>query len=278
MEICHTVADIRKTVAQYRGAHETVGLVATMGALHDGHLALVRQAKSQNARVVATIFVNPTQFGDKADLTAYPSDTANDITLLQAAGVDALFLPNVETMYPEGDETIVETIKLANMLHGKVRPGHFRGVTTVVARLFNITLPDAAYFGEKDYQQLQVVRRMAADLDIPIEVVGCPTIREEDGLAMSSRNLLLSDRSRIHAPVLAEVMGDLRSGLLEGAAMSDLRAEAEARIMAAGFNSIDYIELRDGADLSLLDRTRPDARLFAAAWLAGVRLIDNIAV
>jgi pantoate--beta-alanine ligase len=206
MKICHTVAEIRKTVASYHAAGESVGLVTTMGALHAGHLALMRAAQKDHDRVIATIFVNPSQFGEVADLAHYPSDDARDIDLLQGEQVDALFLPDVETIYPNGDETIVETTTLANMLHGKTRPGHFRGVATVVARLFNITQPDAAYFGEKDYQQLQVIRRMASDLHFPITIHGVPTVREADGLAMSSRNVRLNAQDRKAALVLSAAL------------------------------------------------------------------------
>ncbi|MEP4639918.1 MAG: pantoate--beta-alanine ligase, partial [Yoonia sp.] len=167
---------------------------------------------------------------------------------------------------------------LTDMLCGAHRPGHFDGVATVVSKLFLQTSADKAFFGEKDYQQLQIVRRMAADLDIPIEVVGCPTIREEDGLAMSSRNLLISDRARVKAPALAEVMNELRTALLAGGRMSDLLEDAKAKIVNAGFNEVEYLDLRDGTDLGLLDQPAEGSRLFAAAWLAGVRLIDNIAV
>ena len=186
----------------FRRAGESVGLVTTMGALHEGHLTLMRRARQVHDRVVATIFVNPTQCGQVADLAHYPSDDARDIDMLRDLGVDALFLPEVDVIYPPGDETIVETTHLANMLHGRIRPGHFRGVATVVARLFNICLPDAAYFGEKDYQQLQVIKRMVRDLHFPLSVMGVPTVREADGLAMSSRNVRLTPEARAAAVVL----------------------------------------------------------------------------
>lgn len=206
MKICPTISDIRSAVALYRQAGERVGLVTTMGALHEGHLALIRAARAENDRVVATIFVNPTQFGEVADLAHYPSDDINDISLLEAEKVDALFLPEVEFIYPPGDETIVETTHLANMLHGKVRPGHFRGVATVVARLFNICTPDAAFFGEKDYQQLQVIRKMVRDLHFPLQIRSVPTVREPSGLAMSSRNQRLSPEDRAAAVVLNQAL------------------------------------------------------------------------
>ncbi len=269
---------LRETTAQWRKAVETIGVVPTMGALHQGHLSLARAARERCDRVIVTIFVNPKQFNDPDDLKNYPRTEDDDARKLESIGVDLIYVPDPDLIYPDGFATNVSVAGLTDMLCGAARPGHFDGVATVVAKLFTQTSADFAFFGEKDYQQLQIVRRMAADLDLNLDVVGCPTIREEDGLAMSSRNLLLSDRSRVYAPVLAEVMEDIRRKLGEGAAMSSLVEEAQSRILAAGFNEIDYLELRDGADLSLLDRPKPGARLFAAAWLAGVRLIDNIAV
>lgn len=203
MQVCRTVAECRDVLAVYRQASETIGLVPTMGFLHEGHMALVAEAKTRADRVVTTIFVNPTQFGEAADLDAYPRDEARDLEMLEAAGVDVVLIPDVADVYPESDETIVETTRMANMLHGKVRPGHFRGVTTVVARLFNFTQPDIACFGEKDYQQLQVIKRMTRDLAFPIEIIGVPIVREADGLAMSSRNVRLSPEDRAAALVLS---------------------------------------------------------------------------
>lgn len=223
MEICASVEEIRSVVKSYRLAGESVGLVTTMGALHEGHLTLMRRARADHDRVVATIFVNPTQFGEVADLAHYPSDDARDIGLLEAEGIDALFLPKVDTIYPPGDQTIVETVELANKLHGKVRPGHFRGVATVVARLFNICLPDAAYFGEKDYQQLQVIRRMVRDLHFPLIVHGVPTVREADGLAMSSRNQRLAPEDRLAAVILNQSLDEAEKLAGKGATIEDLR-------------------------------------------------------
>lgn len=203
MHITKTVSDIRSLVRDWKAQGLRVALVPTMGFLHEGHLSLVRAAQAQADRVVTTIFVNPTQFGDASDLDAYPRDEARDLDMLRAEGVHAVFLPDVETIYPEGDETIVETTRMANMLHGLVRPGHFRGVTTVVARLFNIVGADLACFGEKDYQQLTIIKRMVADLHMPITIHGVPTVREADGLAMSSRNVRLSPQDRAAAVVLS---------------------------------------------------------------------------
>ena len=276
--IKRTLADLRAQTAIWRKAGDSIGVVPTMGALHQGHLSLARAAREKCDRVIVTIFVNPKQFNNPDDLDSYPRTEEDDARKLESIGVDLIYVPDPDQIYPDGFATTVTVAGLTDMLCGATRPGHFDGVATVVPKLFLQTSADFAFFGEKDYQQLQVVRRLAADLDIPIEVIGCPTIREEDGLAMSSRNLLLSDRSRIKAPMLAEVMEDMRTQLLDGATMGDIAEDAKARVLAAGFTGIDYLELRDGDDLTLLDCKRPDARLFAAAWLAGVRLIDNIAI
>lgn len=273
-----SLAGLRQQTALWCKADETIGVVPTMGALHQGHLSLARAAREKCDRVIVTIFVNPKQFNDPDDLKNYPRTENDDARKLESIGVDLIYVPEPDQIYPDGFATTVSVSGLTDMLCGESRPGHFNGVATVVSKLFTQSSADFAFFGEKDYQQLQIVRRMACDLDIPIEVVGCPTIREEDGLAMSSRNLLLSDRARVFAPILAEVMEDMCEKLRDGATMTNILPDAKARIMAAGFHDVDYLELRDGADLSLLDQSRPDTRLFAAAWLAGVRLIDNMAV
>ncbi len=226
MKVCRAIADYRSEIATYRAAGESVGLVTTMGALHAGHMALVERASAENDRVVTTIFVNPTQFGQAADLERYPRPEAQDIDMFAAAGVDAVLIPTVDEMYPAGDETIVETTRLANMLHGLVRPGHFRGVATVVTKLLNIAMADRAYFGEKDYQQLAVIRRLARDLHMPVGIVGVPTVREPDGLAMSSRNVRLSSRHRREAVALNACLD--RAEMLVGGSstVADLRSDA----------------------------------------------------
>ena len=200
MQICRTIAEIRAAVADMRTAG-TVGLVTTMGALHAGHMALIKAA-SAHPNVVATIFVNPSQFGNSSDLDSYPRTQDADLAMLKQAGVTAVFIPSVGEIYPNGDETIVETTNLAHMLHGLTRPGHYRGVATVVTKLFNIIGADAAYFGEKDYQQLAVIRTMVRDLHTPVAIHGVPTVRETDGLAMSSRNVRLTPADRSAAPIL----------------------------------------------------------------------------
>ena len=231
MQICRTVADIRAAVAQYRRDGATIGLVTTMGALHAGHMQLVAEAKGTHDRVIATIFVNPTQFGNPADLESYPRTEAADLAMLEAAGVSAAFIPQVSEIYPAGDETIVETTRLANMLHGLVRPGHFRGVATVVCKLFNIIQADAAYFGEKDYQQLQVIRRMVRDLHMPVQIFGVATVREADGLAMSSRNVRLTPMDRATAVCLSRALDAAEKAAGAGASVAEIDDVSEPGIV-----------------------------------------------
>ncbi|WP_121630160.1 pantoate--beta-alanine ligase [Tropicibacter alexandrii] len=278
-EIVRSKAVLRDKVLAWKRAGEVVGVVPTMGALHEGHLSLVEAAQGCD-RVIVTIFVNPKQFNNPSDLANYPRTEEDDARKLARFRVDVLYVPGPEEIYPDGFATSVSVSGLTDMLCGAHRPGHFDGVATVVTKLFTQTGADRAFFGEKDYQQLQVVRRLAADLDLGVEVVGCPTIREEDGLAMSSRNLLLSDRARVKAPALFTAMEAMAEGLRAGGDASDLRAEAERRLLANGFTEVDYLDLRATDGLRALERLEDGvpARLLAAAWLAGVRLIDNIAV
>ncbi|MFY0620622.1 MAG: pantoate--beta-alanine ligase [Pelagimonas sp.] len=278
VEILRTKAELRARVAEWKAQGARVGVVPTMGALHQGHLSLVSAAGEACERVIVTIFVNPKQFNRPEDLENYPRTEEDDARKLAGYPADVIYVPDPDQIYPDGFATNVSISGLTEVLCGAHRPGHFDGVATVVTKLFTQTCADMAFFGEKDFQQLQVVKRLAADLDLMIEVVGCPTIREEDGLAMSSRNLLLSDRSRIKAPVLNEAMEEMAEGLRQGGQASDLRAKAESRLTAAGFGEIEYIDLRACDDLSVLETPERPARLLAAAWLAGVRLIDNIAV
>lgn len=261
---------------QMNGAR--IGVVPTMGALHDGHLSLVAAAKAVCDHVIVTIFVNPRQFTSQDDLAAYPRTEAEDARKLARFDVDAIYCPDVAQIYPSGFATTVSVAGLTEVMDGVHRPGHFDGVATVVTKLFTQTSATDAFFGEKDYQQLQVVTRLAQDLDLQVAVHGCPTIREIDGLAMSSRNLLLSDRARTRAPVLHEEMERIAEGLHRHADFETMRDAALDRLDKAGFGRVDYLDLRAADDLRLLDKPTRPARLFAAAWLAGVRLIDNIAV
>jgi pantoate--beta-alanine ligase len=246
MQICRTVSDIRAAVAGFRAEGAGVGLVPTMGALHAGHMALVSAARAAHDRVVATIFVNPAQFGQAADLDTYPRTEARDLEQLDTAGVDAVLIPEVAEIYPAGDETVVETTRLANILHGAVRPGHFRGVTTVVAKLFNICQPDAAYFGEKDYQQLHVIRRMVRDLHMPVTIRGVPTVRDTDGLALSSRNARLSRADRAAAPVLARALDAAQaSGAATAEALDQVIRNTLATEPRATLTGLDIVRLPD---------------------------------
>ncbi len=276
--ILRRLPDLRALTAPWQRAGDRIGVVPTMGALHDGHLSLVAAAKDRCDRVIVTIFVNPKQFNNPSDLENYPRTEEDDARKLARFAVDALWVPDGAQMYPEGFATTVSVAGLTDVMEGAHRPGHFDGVATVVTKLFTQTSATDAFFGEKDFQQLLVVRRMAEDLDLPVTVHPCPTIRDIDGLALSSRNLLLSDRARTRAPRLYEELQTIAAGLAEGHGMADLRETARARLLKSGFASLDYLTLCAQSDLSELDRPDRPARLFAAAHLAGIRLIDNIAV
>jgi pantoate--beta-alanine ligase len=276
--VARTVAGLRQAVGGWRAKGERVGLVPTMGALHRGHLALVEAARGQCERVVASLFVNPKQFGPREDFAAYPRDEAADLAKFREAGVDLVFAPSVEEMYPPGLAINIRVAGISEVLEGAHRPGHFDGVATVVAKLLLQCLPDAAFFGEKDYQQLMVVRRLVRDLDIPVRIEGVPTVREPDGLALSSRNVYLSLEERRVAPRLYRVLNDTAAVLRE-------RPDAAVPALAGGISALDgagfvtdYLELRDAADLSPMITLDRPARLLAAARLGRTRLIDNIAV
>ena len=275
LQIVRTVADLRAAVSQYRRGSASVGLVPTMGALHDGHLTLVRSAKLDNARVIATIFVNPKQFGPTEDLARYPRDEAADVAMLRELGTDLLFAPDVAEMYPEGFSASIAVGGLTQHLEGVSRPNFFTGVATVVAKLLLQALPDRAYFGEKDFQQLQVVRRMVRDLNIPVAIVAVPTIREADGLAMSSRNRYLSPAQRRIAGALPQVMHDTVAELRSGLVASPILANAKGRLHKAGFDRVDYLELCDETTLQPIPIARAPSRVFVAAYVGATRLIDN---
>ncbi|MEM7225738.1 MAG: pantoate--beta-alanine ligase [Pseudomonadota bacterium] len=276
--VVRTIPELRAAVAGWRTKGYSIGLVPTMGALHAGHLALARQARRDCERVIATIFVNPTQFNRADDLDSYPRDEATDLAHLAEEATDLVFAPEAPEVYPAGYQTKVALSALTQCLCGVSRPGHMDGVATVVAKLFNQSLPDRAYFGEKDYQQLLIVRQMARDLDIPVEVVAVPTVREADGLALSSRNQLIDPAQRPRAGEIYRVLGDLAKRLAAGVPAASALDAGRARLKDAGFDPIDYLELRAADDLALLERAERPARVFAAAWLGSVRLIDNMAV
>lgn len=278
LPIIRTVQHLRDAVASWRKQGLRVGLVPTMGALHEGHLSLVRTAKEKCDRVVATLFVNPRQFAPHEDFERYPRDEAGDSALLASAGCDLLYAPERAVMYPDGFSTNVIVSDVSTPLEGEFRPHFFGGVATVVTKLLLQSLPDAAFFGEKDYQQLQVIKRMTRDLDIPVAIEGCATVREHDGLAMSSRNAYLNADERRIAARLNHIMHDAIKAVRAGQPVADAEADAARHVIAAGFGSVDYIAIRDAETLApITDLSRP-TRILAAAWLGKTRLIDNMAV
>lgn len=274
-----TVVELRSAIASWRRSGETVALVPTMGALHAGHLSLLELAHARCQRIVVSLFINPTQFGPKEDYAAYPRDEAADAAKLAAAGADLLYAPAVSEMYPEGFATQVTVRRLTEHLCGPYRPGHFEGVATVVTKLLLQSLPDVAVFGEKDWQQLQVIRRLARDLDIPVAIAGAPTVREADGLAMSSRNAYLSPSERAIAASLNRGLRELAQAVARGEPCRAAEEHALRVLLENGFTSVDYVTVADAETLQPIERIgkRP-ARAFAAAWLRRTRLIDNVAI
>jgi pantoate--beta-alanine ligase len=275
MEQARTIAELHAGCRTLRDECGALALVPTMGALHNGHRALVREAAANGTAVVASIFVNPLQFGANEDLSRYPRDEAGDLAALEASGCQLVWLPDVATMYPAGDATTIDVAGPAEQWEGTARPGHFRGVATVCAKLFGQVRPDRAYFGEKDWQQLQVVHRLVADLHLPLEIIGVPTVREPDGLALSSRNRFLTEQERATAPLLYGVLNALARALATGSQADAALADARAELRNAGF-AIDYLALVDGVTMRTLQMVRPGSRLIAAARLGSVRLIDNL--
>ncbi len=278
LAIVQTLQELREVVASWRREHARIAVAPTMGALHDGHLSLVRAALAQADRVVVTIFINPKQFNNTADLANYPRTFESDVEKLTAAGAHLLYAPDATQIYPQGFATTISVRGVSEGLCGAFRPGHFDGVATIVAKLFLQTGADLAFFGEKDFQQLQVVRRMASDLNIPIQVISCPTVREPDGLAMSSRNARLTPAERRAAPKLAATLSSIAERISAGYAVHTAIAEGAATILAAGFRDVEYLELRADEDLQPLQVLDRSARLLVAAWLGDTRLIDNVKV
>jgi pantoate--beta-alanine ligase len=276
IEVVRSIAALRAEVAAWRREGLRVGLVPTMGALHAGHLSLVRRALVECQRCVVTIFVNPKQFGPNEDFASYPRQESADAARLEAVGANLLFAPRMEEIYPPGFATSVSVAGLTEHLCGPHRPGHFTGVATVVTKLLMQAQPDIAVFGEKDFQQLQVIRRLARDLDIPARIIGAPTIRESDGLAMSSRNVNLTPAERAAAPALYRTLSELAPALAGGAPSAGPLARGHEALLAAGFTRIDYLELCDPGTLAPVAAAERPARLFAAAWLGRTRLIDNV--
>jgi pantoate--beta-alanine ligase len=278
LPIVRSVAALRARVADWRALGDRIAFVPTMGALHEGHLSLVRLARTRADRVVASLFVNPTQFGPNEDFEAYPRDEAADASALAGVGCDLLYAPSVAEMYPPGASTAVTVAGVSEPLDGAARPGHFTGVATVVTKLLNQVRPDLAVFGEKDYQQLQVIRRLVADLDMPVEIVGGPTARADDGLALSSRNAYLTPDQRRVAPWLADTLTAGLKRLRAGEPVVAVEAWAVAHLISRGFDGIDYVEARAPGSLARLGPGPAvgPIRLLAAARLGRTRLIDNI--
>lgn len=274
-----TIAEVRAELGPVRRAGRCIGFVPTMGALHDGHVSLVQAARRDCAHVVVSIFVNPTQFGPGEDLANYPRTLEEDLRACEQAGTDLVFAPAASEMYRPDAVTTVRVGKLSEPLCGAFRPGHFDGVATVVAKLFNVVMPDRAYFGEKDYQQLVVIRQMVRDLDLPIEIVGCPTVREAGGLAMSSRNRYLSVEQRHQAlslyQALTEAQQAVKAGTRNVAMLCDM---IRRRILAAGPARIDYVSIVEAASLQALETVDRAARVCVAVRIGGCRLIDNMPV
>ena len=274
--VVRTIADLRAAATNWRKRGDSIGLVPTMGALHDGHMSLVARSRADNKRTIATLFVNPTQFGPTEDLSAYPRDENADLAMLQDARVDALYAPSVTEMYPAGFATTVAVTGLTDYLDGPHRPGHFAGVATVVSKLLLQAAPDRAYFGEKDFQQLQVIRRLAADLDIPVQIVGVPTVRDVDDLALSSRNRYLTKEERAQAAALPRALKQIAERLRrDPETVAKHIAWGHRQLEDAGFQKIDHVDVCDEGTLKPVTRITSPSRVFAAAWLGRTRLIDN---
>lgn len=278
MQIIRDIAALRHAVAALQQGGKSVALVPTMGALHAGHLSLVKMGQRVADHVVVSIFVNPTQFGPNEDFAAYPRDEARDAALLAETGVASLWAPDVSVMYPEGHGTHIEVAELGSDYCGAARPGHFDGVATVVAKLFNQVRADVAIFGEKDWQQLAIIRRMARDLDFAVDILGAPIARDSDGLALSSRNAYLSPAQRAAATAFPDALKAAVAAIAGGADVAETLRGAQAAIVAGGFDSVDYVALADADSLQRLNEFRAPARLLAAARSGKTRLIDNYPV
>ncbi len=276
MKVLRGAAAIAALSARWRARGQSIGFVPTMGALHAGHRSLIERARRENDRVIVSIFVNPLQFGPAEDFARYPRSFSKDRRFCAKAGVDALYHPGVDEMYPPGFQTRVELPALSEKLCGKFRPGHFQGVATVVLKLFEQARPDRAYFGEKDFQQLVVIRRMARDLALGVRIVGCPTVREKDGLALSSRNAGLTPRQRSEAPALYRALRLGLTAIKQGASLSQARSMMRRRLQEIPGARIDYAEIVDPDTLEAPRRTDGRLRALAAIRLGKTRLIDNI--
>jgi pantoate--beta-alanine ligase len=278
IEIVRTISGLRRKISSWRQDNFSIGLVPTMGALHDGHFSLVKQSINTTDKTIATLFVNPKQFGLNEDLTIYPRDEAGDAEALDALGVDLLFAPSLMEMYPIDFATEISVPGIGDVMEGAFRPGFFIGVVTVVAKLLIQSLPDRAFFGEKDLQQLYIIRKMVTDLDIPVEIVGCPIIRESDGLALSSRNVYLSADERVYATELYRVLNQILQSALIGKQISVLVKDAKTRLLNSGFSKVDYLAVCNTQNFKEVDYLTRPAHVLGAAWVGETRLIDNIQI
>ncbi|HEY0043080.1 MAG TPA: pantoate--beta-alanine ligase [Allosphingosinicella sp.] len=278
MQTVRDLDALRDAVSAIRADGGTIAFVPTMGALHAGHMALVAEGRRRASHVVASIFVNPTQFGPNEDLSTYPRREAGDAKMLDEEGCAILWAPDVGVMYPEGFASSISVGGVSEGLDGDARPGHFSGVATVVLKLLNQVRPDVALFGEKDFQQLAVIRRMVRDLDVPVEIAGVPTQRDADGLALSSRNAYLTDEERRSARALPRALGEAAGAIQQGTDVAQALGVARERLLKAGFEAVDYVALRDAETLAPVETLDRPARLLAAAKIGRTRLIDNLAV
>ena len=274
--VVRTVRELRTIVSQWRTSGQRIALVPTMGALHDGHLSLVDMAQTMSDRIIVSIFVNPTQFGPNEDFDHYPRDENQDLAKLSSTATDILFAPSRSEMYGSGFATNIHVANVSEGLCGAVRPGHFDGVATIVSKLLLQATPDVAVFGEKDYQQLLVIKRLVEDLDIPTRILGAPIIREADGLAMSSRNRYLTVPQRQIAVQLSKTLHDLIANLSAGVSAKEATERARANLLKVGFESVDYVEIRDADSLQPWTGDLQNGRVLAAAHLGSTRLIDNM--
>jgi pantoate--beta-alanine ligase len=278
IEIVRTISELRSKVSSWRKNGFSIGLVPTMGALHDGHFSLVKHSINTTDKTITTLFVNPKQFGLNEDLTIYPRDEAGDAEALDALGFDLLFTPSLMEMYPIDFATEISVPGIGDVMEGAFRPGFFIGVVTVVAKLLIQSLPDRAFFGEKDLQQLYIIRKMVTDLDIPVEIVGCPIIRESDGLALSSRNVYLSADERLYATELYKVLNEISQRALNGKQISILVKDAKTRLLNSGFLKVDYLSVCNTQNFQQMDYLVKPAYVLGAAWAGETRLIDNIQI
>jgi pantoate--beta-alanine ligase len=279
MDIIRNIPEMKKKVSEWKKEGYSVGFVPTMGYLHNGHKSLIKKAAAENDKVVVSVFVNPKQFDNPEDLGTYPSNLQGDIDLATAGGGDLIFAPTADEMYPNGFATLVDIEGLDKELCGATRPGHFRGVCTVVTKLFLIINPDRAYFGEKDFQQLAIIRRFTEDLNIPVEIVGCPIVREEDGLAMSSRNAKLSPEERNKALIIIEALNIIKEMVYQGTTdVEELKKEAFRKISTMDIAKVDYFEIVDPNTLEKINEVTGKSLAATAVFIGGTRLIDNIII